>query len=149
MKTNFKPAGFHTVTPYLMVDDVAAFLEFLAKAFDATVVEQVRGPDGKIAHAQAKIGDSMLMAGHANANWKATPASLYLYVEKCDEVYERALAAGAKSLMPPADQFYGDRHGGVTDASGNTWWIATHLEDVPSAELQKRADDAMKKRGSS
>ena len=146
MKTKPVPEGFHTVTPYLMVEQAGPFLEFLAKAFGATVTERVLGPAGNVAHAQAQIGDSMLMVGEANANWKAQPASLYLYFENADQAYLRVVQAGATSIMEPSDQFYGDRHGGVTDAWGITWWIATHIEDVPPDELQKRADAMMKKR---
>ncbi|MEJ0001043.1 MAG: VOC family protein [Verrucomicrobiota bacterium] len=90
--------------------------------------------------------DSMLMMGQATATWKAEPLSLYLFVENADTAYQRALDAGATSLMPPADQFYGDRTSGVKDAWGNTWWISTHLEDVPSDELQRRAHAARQRR---
>jgi uncharacterized glyoxalase superfamily protein PhnB len=146
MKTKPIPDGFHTVTPYLMVERAGAFLEFLERAFGATVTERVLGPQGNVAHAQVKIGDSMVMVGEANANWKAQPASLYLYLEKVDEAHQRAVQEGATSLMEPSDQFYGDRNGGVKDGWGITWWLATHLEDVPQDELQRRADGIMRKR---
>jgi uncharacterized glyoxalase superfamily protein PhnB len=149
MKTSPIPDGFHTVTPYLMVERAGPFLEFIEKAFGATITERILGPGGNVAHAQAKIGDSMLMLGEANANWKAEPAWLYLYVENVDEAHRRALLAGATSLMEPGDQFYGDRSSGVRDAWGITWWLATQIEVVPPTELQKRADEMMKKRSAS
>jgi uncharacterized glyoxalase superfamily protein PhnB len=149
MKPKPIPDGFHTVTPYLMVEQAGEFLEFIKKAFGAIVTEGVRRPDGRIGHAQAKIGDSMIMLAEANAMWKAQPASIYLHVENPDEVYRRAVAAGATSIMEPTDMFYGDRHGGVKDAWGITWWIATHIKDVPPDELQRLADEMMKKRGAS
>jgi uncharacterized glyoxalase superfamily protein PhnB len=116
MKTQPIPTGFHTVTPYLMVERAAQFLEFIEKAFSATVTERVLGPGGSIGHAQVQLGYSMIMIGQANAMWKAQPASLYLYVENADAAYERAIAAGATKVMEPTDMFYGDRHGGVKDA---------------------------------
>jgi PhnB protein len=132
-----------------MVEQAGEFLQFLEEAFGAIITEGVRRPDGRIGHAQAKIGNSMIMLAEANAMWKAQPASLYLYVENADEVYRRAVAAGATSIMEPADMFYGDRHGGVKDAWGITWWIATHIKDVPADELQRLADEMMKKRAAS
>jgi uncharacterized glyoxalase superfamily protein PhnB len=85
-----------------------------------------------------QIGDSMVMLGEASAESKPMPGHLYLYVEDVDGVYERALQAGATSIREPRDEFYGDRSGGVQDASGNMWWIATHIENVPSDELERR-----------
>jgi uncharacterized glyoxalase superfamily protein PhnB len=149
MKPKTIPDGFHTVTPYLMVERAAQFLDFIEKAFGATVVERVLGPGGSVGHAQVKIGDSMVMLGEANANWKAQPASLYLYVENVDEAHRRAVLAGATTIMEPSDQFYGDRNSGVKDGWGITWWLATHIEDVPQIELQKRADEMVKKRSAS
>src|SRR5918996_1347556 len=101
-------------------------------------------PDGTIMHAEVKIGDSTLMMGEASDKWKPMPASIYLYVNDADLVYKRALQAGATSLMPPADQFYGDRHGSVKDPAGNIWWIATHKEDVSPEQLKERAEAFMK-----
>ncbi len=134
------PEGFHSVTPYLFVEDGAKLIDFLKRAFGAKQFERMENPDGTVRHAQVKIGDSFVMLGKPQG--KAMPASLYLYVPDCDAVYERALAAGATSVMEPADQFYGDRGGGVTDPCGNTWWIGTHIEDVSSEELQRRAAKA-------
>lgn len=133
------PDGYHTVTPYLVVDDPGAVIEFLKKAFDAQETYAMRGPDGKVHHAEVKLGSSMLMLGAAHDQWQSRPGNFYLYVEDCDAVYKKAIAAGAKSLGEPANQFYGDRHGGVQDSQGNNWWIGTHIEDVPPEELDRRA----------
>lgn len=139
------PDGYHTVTPYLTVDDPGAVIDFLKKAFDAQETFAMRDDKGNIRHAEVKVGTSMLMLGGAQGEWRARPGNFYLYVEDCDASYKKALAAGAKSTNEPADQFYGDRHGGVTDSQGNNWWIATHVEDVSSAELERRAKEFAEK----
>ncbi len=133
------PDGFHTVTPYLLVSGVPKLLDFLKNAFDAEVTECMDAPDGSVMHAAVKIGDSCVMMGDPRGTREPTPASLYLYVPDTDVVYQQAIAAGGTSVMEPADQFYGDRNAGVKDPVGNTWWIATHIEDVPPDELRKRA----------
>jgi len=140
------PEGFHTVTPYLMVRDAQATIDFLKKAFGAEEsLPPMRGPDGKIMHADVKIGDSHVMLGEGNDEWPASPSALYLYVSDADAVYKQALAAGAKSTMAPMDQFYGDRSGCVKDSNGNLWWIATHKEDLSIAELKKRGEEFFRK----
>jgi PhnB protein len=140
------PDGFHTVTPYMMVADAAGLIDFLVAAFGATELER-HTMDGRVMHAQVKLGDSMIMMGEASPDQGGPmPASTYLYVPNVDEVHASAVAAGATSLMAPADQFYGDRSGGVKDAWGNMWWIGTHVEDVSSEEIDRRAVDAMKKK---
>ena len=133
------PEGYHTVTPYLTVDDPGAVIEFLKKAFGAQETYAMRDDKGKIAHAEVKVGTSMLMLGAARDQWKSRPGNFYVYVEDCDAVYKQALAAGGTSISEPANQFYGDRHGGVTDPQGNTWWIGTHVEDVSPEEIDRRA----------
>lgn len=133
------PEGYHTVTPYLVVPGVAKLIDFLEQAFGAQEKERHARPDGAIMHAEVKIGDSIVMMGEPMGEFKAIPAALYLYVEDVDAVYKRALEAGATSVMEPADQFYGDRNGGVKDPAGNLWWIATHIEDVSPEELARRA----------
>ena len=140
------PEGLHTVTPYLVVSGVARLIDFLKQAFDATEMHRSTRPDGTIMHAQVRIGDSPIMMGEVWGEFPAKTASLYLYVEDCDALYKRALAAGAVSIMEPMDMFYGDRNGGVRDFAGNEWWIATPIEDVPPAELERRAEEAMKRR---
>jgi PhnB protein len=133
------PDGYHTVTPYLTVDDPGAVIDFLKKAFDAQETYAMRDSNGKIRHAEVKVGNSMLMLGGAQGEWKARPSNFYLYVEDVDAVYKKAIAAGGKSISEPANQFYGDRHGGVTDSQGNGWWISTHVEDVSPEEVERRA----------
>ncbi|HKR33113.1 MAG TPA: VOC family protein [Terriglobales bacterium] len=143
MKTSPIPPGYHTVTPYLTVANARAEIEFLKRAFGAQTTETLsEESDGTIRHAELKIGDSMLMLGQARDQWTPRPTGFYLYVEDCDAWYKRAMAAGAKSLMEPADQFYGDRNAGVEDPEGNYWWIGTRVEDLSPDELKRRAQAA-------
>jgi uncharacterized glyoxalase superfamily protein PhnB len=137
------PAGFHTVTPYLVVQGAAKLIDFLKQAFDAKEIMRMPLPDGTIMHAEVKIGDSIVMMGDARGEMKPMPAAIYLYVNDADATYQRALRAGATSTMEPADQFYGDRNAGVKDPVGNQWWIGTHIEDVPPDELARRAEAYM------
>jgi PhnB protein len=139
------PEGYHTVTPYLVVHGVPKLLAFLADAFGAKEIHRAALPDGSVMHAEVQIGDSRVMMGEAR-DMAPIPAMLYLYVEDVDTVYARALRAGGASIAAPADQFYGDRSGGVRDACGNQWWIGTHKEDVPPDELARRAQAAMQQR---
>ena len=139
------PDGFHTVTPYLVVKGASELVEFLKDAFGAEVTECMRRPDGTIGHASARIGDSMIMLAEATAQHGPMPCSIYLYVPDTEALYQRALKAGATSIMEPADQFYGDRNAGVMGPGGVQWWIGTHVEDVPHDELERRAATAMKK----
>jgi PhnB protein len=132
------PDGYHTVTPYLVVADVRGLLEFVTKAFDAHVAFQMPRPDGGIAHAEFRIGDSMVMCGQAGGEHPPFPAMLHLYVQDADAMFNQAVAAGAEVVRPMADQFYGDRSGGVKDAFGNTWWVSTHVEDVSPEEMKRR-----------
>jgi PhnB protein len=147
MTNNVKPIpdGYHTVTPYLIVPEVAKLIDFLTQAFEAKAGHRSTRPDGSIGHAEVTIGDSRVMMGEASAQWKSMPCAIYLYVNDTDATYKRALQAGATSLMEPANQFYGDRNAGVKDSAGNQWWIATHVEDVSPAEMEKRAAEFFKK----
>ena len=131
------PQGYGTVTPFLCVAEAAKLIDFLKQAFAAEVVFRMDRPDGAVAHAEVKIGDSKVMIG-TPAPGQETQAMLHLYVPDTDAVYASAMAAGATSLREPADQFYGDRSGGVRDLSGNQWWIATHIEDVTPQEMERR-----------
>jgi uncharacterized glyoxalase superfamily protein PhnB len=133
------PDQYHSITPYLMAPGTSRLIEFLEKAFDAVETERVMRPDGVVMHAEVRIGDSMVMLSDGGGEWKPMPTVLYLYVPDADATYRRALGAGATSVQEPTTQFYGDRHGGVRDPSGNLWWIATRVEDVSPEELQKRA----------
>jgi uncharacterized glyoxalase superfamily protein PhnB len=138
MAVNPIPEGFHTVVPYLTVDDAGGMLKFIEQAFDGKVTYCMKSDDGAVRHAEAKIGDSMVMVGQARDDWKSKSVNLCLYVPDCDAVYKKALTAGAKVVREMATQFYGDRTGGVEDPQGNTWWISTHVEDVSPEEMERR-----------
>jgi len=136
------PDGYHTVTPYLTVKNAAEQIEFLRKAFNATLKYQMKDDSGNTRHAEVLVGDSILMIGQARDQWISKPGNFYLYVPDCDATFKSALAAGGTSVQEPATQFYGDRHGGVDDPQGNTWWISTHVEDVSPEEMERRAKSA-------
>lgn len=140
------PEGYHSVTPYLSVKGAASAIEFYRKAFGAKELFRMPAPDGTIGHAEILIGDSHVMLADENemtakspATLGGTPVALMLYVEDVDATVKRALDAGAKLLRPVENQFYGDRSGGILDPFGHSWWVATHVEDVPPDELERRA----------
>jgi PhnB protein len=138
------PDGFHTITPYLVLDGAGKVIEFLKKAFGAEEIYRHKRPDGGIGHAQVKIRDSMLMLADATKDHPAAPCMIYMYVEDVDAWYERAIKAGGISIMKPMDMYYGDRNAGVKDASGMQWWIGTHKEDIAPEEVERRAAAAAK-----
>lgn len=140
------PSGYHTVTPYLRVTGAAELIDFLKQAFGANEMHRSLAPDGSIMHADVTIGDSHVMLTEGMENFPPLPGSLFLYVPDVDATYKRAIDAGATSMMEPADQFYGDRTGGVRDPFGNEWWIGTHVEDLSAEELHRRHQQAMKER---
>ena len=140
MAVNPIPNGYHTVTPYLVVRSAGQLIDFLKRAFGGKETICTTKPDGSIGHAEVKIGDSMIMLGEACGEWQAMPCAIYLYVPDTDALYQRALQAGATSIMEPADQFYGDRNAGVKDPCGNIWWIGTRIEDVAPEEMKRRAE---------
>ena len=131
------PDGYHTVTPYLAVRGAGELLAFLKRAFDAEAVECIE-MDGAVHHAEVRIGDSMVMLGECPEDADPQPAVLYLYVDDADARFQRAGEAGAEVIMEPVDQFYGDRQGAVKDPCGNSWYIATHIEDVSAEEIARR-----------
>jgi PhnB protein len=141
------PDGYHTATPYLIVKGAAQAIEFYKKAFGATELMRMPQPGGKIGHAEIKIGDSPIMLADESPDVGArspqsiggSPVSIMLYVEDVDRIFSQAVAAGAKVKRPVADQFYGDRTGGIEDPFGHLWYIATHKEDVSPEEMRKRA----------
>jgi PhnB protein len=145
MAVSYKPSDAQRVIPYLVVPDAEKELAFVKEIFEAKEMYVFRDPGGRIAHAQVMIGDSVVMMAQANDRWPSLPAAIYIYVPDVDDAYNRALAKGATSVMQPADQFYGDRNGGVKNSNGVQWWMATHIEDVSSEELERRATEAIKK----
>ncbi|HWX68323.1 MAG TPA: VOC family protein [Steroidobacteraceae bacterium] len=152
MATKPIPEGYRTATPYLIVKGAADAIEFYKRAFGATEMLRMADPQGRVGHAEIKIGDSVIMLAdeHPAMGYRGPRAlggssvSILLYLEDVDSVFERAVKAGAKALRPVANQFYGDRSGTLEDPFGHVWTIATHVEDVPPAELQRRAEAAMK-----
>ena len=146
MATRSIPEGYHTVTPYLIIHDPVAALDFYQRAFGATVLLRLDSPDGKIAHAEIKIGDSpIMMAGEypdmgylSPKSLGGSPTSLMLYVEDVDTRFQRAIEAGGTEVRPIQDQFYGDRSGTLRDPFGHVWTIATHKEDVSQEEIERR-----------
>ena len=137
------PDGYHSITPYLLVNGVGELSTFLHAAFGATELSRLDRPDGTIMHIEARIGDSIVMMGEPMNEFGPMPASIYLYVDDCDTVYRRAVEAGGVSVMEPMDMVHaGERYGGVKDPSGNLWWIATHIEDVPLEEQKRRVEAA-------
>ena len=149
------PEGYHSITPYLVMKNAAAAIEFYKKAFGAVELFRMPAPGGKVGHAEIKIGDSpvMLADEYPDMGFKGpeslggTPVSLMIYVTDVDKIYPQAIAAGGKELRPLQTQFYGDRSGTLTDPFGHMWTICTHVEDIPEEELAKRAEAAMKEHG--
>jgi len=122
MKTLNIPEGYQQITPYLIVENAAGFLEFTKKVFGAVERHKVMRDENLIQHAEVIIGSAVIMVADATEQYKPQPAGMFIYVDDCDEVYKNALANGAISISEPADQSYG-RSAGVKDAFGNTWWI--------------------------
>ena len=145
------PDGYRTITPYITVRGAAEAIDFYKRAFGAEEKERMPGPDGKsVMHAELKIGDSILMLsdefpqmGCRAPEASGSPGYLFLYVPDVDSAFKRALDAGAKASMPPADMFWGDRFGKVTDPFGHVWGLATHTEDLSPDEVKKRGAAAM------
>ena len=124
------------------MEDVKVLLEFVQKAFLAREMGILTRPDGSVMHAEVQIGDSMLMMGEPNNEFTAMKASIYIYVEDCQAIYEQAIKAGGISVMPLTHMKHaGEKYGGIQDPAGNIWWIATHLEDISIEEEQRRIDD--------
>jgi PhnB protein len=147
-KVSYIPQDYSTITPYLVIKGAAQAIEYYKKVFGATEEMRMPGPDGKIGHAELKIGNSRIMLAEENpsmgqghtsaATIGGSPVSLYMYFPNADEVVKRANAEGAKILKPVQDQFYGDRNGFIQDPFGHYWGIATHVEDVSPQEMKER-----------
>jgi PhnB protein len=146
------PDGYRTATPYLIVKGAADAIEFYKRAFGATEILRMADPQGRVGHAEIKIGDSVIMLAdeHPAMGYRGprslggSSVSILLYLEDVDSVFERAVKAGAKAQRPVANQFYGDRSGTLEDPFGHVWTVATHVEDVPPEEMKRRAQAAMK-----
>ena len=149
MAVHYTPEGYSTVTPYIIVKDAAAALEFYAKTFGTVELERMEMPDGRIGHAEFTLGSSRLMLASEFPELEAlspetvggTPVSLMVYVEDVDETFARALAAGASELQAVQNKFYGDRSGTLRDPFGHRWTISTHIEDVPPEEMDRRSKE--------
>jgi PhnB protein len=143
------PEGFHTVTPSLVVRDATKAIEFYKRALGAQELMRMPGPDGKIMHAELKIGDSIIFLAEENPNMGikspqtlgGCTSVLNLYVPNVDELFKQAVNAGAKESMPVADQFWGDRYGSLVDPFGYSWGIGTHKEDLTPKEMEQRAQE--------
>jgi uncharacterized glyoxalase superfamily protein PhnB len=143
------PEGFHSVTPSLVVRDAPRAIEFYKRAFGAQELVRMPGPDGKIMHAEIKIGDSIIFLGEENPQMAikspqtlgGASGTLNIYVQNVDETFKQAVSAGGRETMPVADQFWGDRYGTLVDPFGYTWGIATHKEELTPAEMQQRMQD--------
>jgi PhnB protein len=147
MAVKHKPDGYNAVSPYVIVEGAARVIDFAKAVLGAREIMRFAAPDGRIGHAELRIGDSLIMLADASAEHPAMPCMLHVYVEDVDAAFQRALAAGATSLRPVANQFYGDRTGAVRDMCGNLWHMATHVEDVSPDEMRRRAEEVMRKGG--
>lgn len=136
--TRLIPEGYHSVTPFVIARDAVRFLEFMTAAFGAEELGRVVLQNGRIGHAEARIGDSVVMTFDAKEGWPDSPAFLRVYVDDCDATYKAALDAGATSVTPPGDMPWGDRACRARDPLGNLWWIMTRVEDVSPEEEQRR-----------
>lgn len=138
------PEGYQPVIPYLVVKDAAAQMDFIINALQGEEIERLHGPGGMVMHGEVRLGGNVIMIGQAREgddavqDSHARQAMIYHYVENCDEVYAHALKNGGTSISEPTDQFYGDRHGAVKDPNGNSWYIASRVEDVDFQEIQER-----------
>jgi PhnB protein len=143
------PEGYNTLAPYLAVDDAATAIDFYQRAFGATEVGRIPGPDGKLAHVDLQIGDSHLMFADPFPQFSTrspkelggTSVSIFMYVDDVDAAFKQAVDAGATSEMEPDDMFWGDRFSSLRDPFGHSWQLATHVEDVPREEMAKRAEE--------
>ena len=152
-KVSYIPKDYNSVTPYLVVKGAAQAIDYYKKVFGATEIMRMPGPNGKIGHAEIKIGNSQIMLADENPSMGAgytsadtiggSPVSLYVYLPNVDDVVKRATAEGAKLLKPVQDQFYGDRSGFIQDPFGHLWGIATHVEDVSPKDMEERMKKVM------
>lgn len=153
MATKAIPPGYHSVTPYLIIDGAAKAIDFYKRAFNTKELMRMQSPDGRVGHAEIQIGDSHIMLAdeYPEMGYRSPQAlggaavSLMVYVEKVDEIFKQALSSGAQELQPLKDQFYGDRSGTLKDPFGHVWTISTHVEDVAPEEMRRRAQQYFQK----
>jgi PhnB protein len=146
------PDGYTTATPYLIIKGASEAIDFYKRAFGATEILRIADPQGRVGHAEIKIGESVIMLAdeHPSMGYRGprslggSSVSILLYLEDVDRVFERAVEGGARALRPVTDQFYGDRSGTLEDPFGHVWTVATHVEDVPPEEMKRRAEAAMR-----
>ena len=138
MPTKPIPEGFHAITPYLFAQGASRLIEFIVAAFEGELTFQQKHPNGAVMHATMRIRDSMLMLADPTPEFGPMPSSIYLYVTDCDTVYQRALSSGGISVFPMMTLPSGERYGGIKDPCGNVWWVATHAEDIPLDEQERR-----------
>lgn len=153
-KVSYIPQGFNSITPYLVIKGAAQAIEYYKKVFGATVQVRMDGPNGTVGHAELQIGNSRIMLADENPSMGqgytsastigGSPVSLYIYLPNVDQIFDLAVAEGAKILKPVQDQFYGDRSGFFQDPFGHLWGVATHVEDVSPEELDRRMKKMMK-----
>ena len=148
------PAGFHTLTPSMVVKDARKAIDFFKRAFGAEEIDVMTGPDGRVMHAEIRLADSILMMGEENPAWPqfksaetlgGSPISLHLYVADVDAAFKRALDAGAKADMPVQDMFWGDRYGKVRDPFGHVWGLATRVKEMTKEEVARAGREWMAK----
>lgn len=153
MATKAIPPGYHSVTPYLIIDGAGKAIDFYKRAFGAKELMRMESPDGRVGHAEIQIGDSHIMLAdeYPEMGYRSPQAlggaavSLMVYVEKVDQIFKQALSSGAQELQPVKDQFYGDRSGTLKDPFGHVWTISTHVEDVAPEEMRRRAQQYFQK----
>jgi len=144
---SFIQEGYHSITPYLIVEQAAEAIEFYKKVFGAIEIMRMGKPNNKIGHAELQIGDSKIMLAdecpevdaRGPKTYQGSPVGIHLYIEDVDAVIDRAVASGAKLLRPIEDMFYGDRSGSIEDPYGHKWYVSTHIEDVSEEEIRKRS----------
>ncbi|TFW21665.1 VOC family protein [Massilia arenosa] len=150
-KVQAVPEGFHSITPHLVCENAAAAIDFYVKAFGAVELSRMPGPDGKLMHAELRIGDSRLMLADAFPDYgapgalalKGSPVFIHLYVPDADAIFNQAVQAGATPTMPMADMFWGDRYGQLQDPFGHRWSVATHLQDLTPEQMQEGMKNMM------
>ena len=153
MSAKSTPAGYHTVTPTIIVRNAPDAIDFYKRAFGAEEINRMAGPDGSVMHAEIRIGDSIVMLGEENPGWGAlsplstggNPGSLHIYVDDADAAFARAIGSGAKVRHPLEDAFWGDRYGKVTDPFGHEWGIATRIKELSAEEMHRAAEEWMAK----